>query len=75
MQLVNGEDSINIIVVDKLQKNLTKLLKRLIKKDVLSMLQSLADKGFIINDGKKIKMKLLKNLKIKNFIPMLCFVN
>ena len=52
MQLVNGEHSVSIIV-NLLQKKYNEAPAELIKKDVLSMLQSLADKGFIINMAKK----------------------
>ena len=52
MQLVNGQYSVNIIV-NLLQKKYSEAPPDLIKKDVLSMLQSLADKGFIINMANK----------------------
>ena len=47
LQLVNGESSIEIIV-NELCKKFEGAPKETISKDTLSMLQSLADKGFII---------------------------
>tara|TARA_B100000686_G_C16119636_1_gene631970 strand:+ start:303 stop:593 length:291 start_codon:yes stop_codon:yes gene_type:complete len=47
IQLVNGESSIEMIV-DELCKKFDGAPKELISKDTLSMLQSLADKGFIV---------------------------
>ena len=47
MQLVNGEISINTIIND-LHKKFKEASRDEISKDVLLMLQSLADKGFII---------------------------
>jgi len=47
MQLVDGESSI-IGIVDILVKKFEGASKDVVKKDVLSMLQPLAEKGFII---------------------------
>ena len=47
MQLVNGESSI-IVIVDILVKKFEGASKEVVKKDVLSMLQPLAEKGFIV---------------------------
>ena len=47
MQLVNGESSI-ICIVDTLVKKFDGASKDVVKKDVLSMLQPLAEKGFIV---------------------------
>ena len=47
MQLVDGESSI-IDIVDILIKKFEGASKDIIKKDVLSMLQPLAEKGFIV---------------------------
>ena len=47
MQLVNGEASI-IDIVDILVKKFKGASKEVVKKDVLSMLQPLAEKGFIV---------------------------
>ena len=47
MQLVNGEASI-INIVDILVKKFKGASKEVVKKDVLSMLQPLAEKGFIV---------------------------
>ena len=47
MQLVDGEASINGIV-DILVKKFEGASKEVVKKDVLSMLQPLAEKGFIV---------------------------
>ena len=47
MQLVDGENSINSIV-DILVKKFEGSSKDVVKKDVLSMLQPLAEKGFIV---------------------------
>ena len=47
MQLVDGESSI-IAIVDILVKKFEGASKDIVKKDVLSMLQPLAEKGFII---------------------------
>ena len=47
MQLVDGETSINSIV-DILVKKFEGASKDVVKKDVLSMLQPLAEKGFIV---------------------------
>jgi len=47
MQLVDGEISINNIV-DNLHKKFKDASKDEISKDVILMLQSLADKGFIV---------------------------
>ena len=47
MQLVNGEASI-IDIVDILVKKFEGASKEVVKKDVLSMLQPLAEKGFIV---------------------------
>jgi len=47
IQLVNGESSIQNIV-DKLCEKFEGAPKEVISKDTLAMLQSLADKGFII---------------------------
>ena len=47
MQLVNGESSI-IDIVDILVKKFEGASKEVVKKDVLSMLQPLAEKGFIV---------------------------
>ena len=49
MQLVDGIMTINLIV-DTLHKKFKEAPKEQISKDVLLMLQSLADKGFIINE-------------------------
>ena len=49
MQLVNGNTSINSIV-DNLHKKFMQASKEEISKDVMLMLQSLADKGFIVNE-------------------------
>mgnify|MGYP001426900142 CR=1 FL=1 len=47
MQLVDGKSSI-ISIVDVLVKKFEGASKDIVKKDVLSMLQPLAEKGFII---------------------------
>ena len=47
IQLVNGESSINIII-DALCNKFEGAPREVISKDTLSMLQSLADKGFVI---------------------------
>jgi pyrroloquinoline quinone biosynthesis protein D len=47
MQLVDGESSI-ISIVDILVKKFEGASKDVVKKDVLSMLQPLAEKGFIV---------------------------
>tara|TARA_B100000886_G_scaffold322987_1_gene266419 strand:- start:1043 stop:1333 length:291 start_codon:yes stop_codon:yes gene_type:complete len=47
MQLVDGKSSI-ISIVDILVKKFEGASKDIVKKDVLSMLQPLAEKGFII---------------------------
>ena len=47
MQLVDGESSI-ISIVDILVKKFEGASRDIIKKDVLSMLQPLAEKGFIV---------------------------
>ena len=47
IQLVNGEFSIEIII-SELTKKFNGAPKDVISKDVLAMLQSLADKGFIV---------------------------
>jgi len=47
MQLVNGESSI-IDMVDILVNKFEGASKEVVKKDVLSMLQPLAEKGFIV---------------------------
>ena len=47
MHLVNGEASI-IDIVDILVKKFEGASKEVVKKDVLSMLQPLAEKGFIV---------------------------
>ena len=47
MQLVDGKSSI-ISIVDILVKKFEGASKDIIKKDVLSMLQPLAEKGFIV---------------------------
>ena len=47
IQLVNGETSIEAII-DKLCEKFEEAPKELVSKDTLSMLQSLADKGFIV---------------------------
>ena len=47
IQLVNGESSINIII-DAHCNKFEGAPKEVISKDTLSMLQSLADKGFVI---------------------------
>ena len=47
MQLVDGESSI-ISIVDILVKKFEGASKEVVKKDVLSMLQPLAEKGFIV---------------------------
>ena len=47
MQLVDGESSI-IGIVDILVKKFEGASKDVVKKDVLSMLQPLAEKGFIV---------------------------
>ncbi len=47
MQLVDGESSI-IGIVDILVKKFEGASKEVVKKDVLSMLQPLAEKGFIV---------------------------
>ena len=47
MQLVNGESSISVII-DELVKKFDGAPRDVIAKDVLTMLQPLADKGFII---------------------------
>ena len=47
MQLVNGESSISVII-DELVKKFDGAPRDVIAKDVLKMLQPLADKGFII---------------------------
>ena len=47
MQLVDGESSI-ISIVDILVKKFEGASKDIVKKDVLSMLQPLAEKGFIV---------------------------
>ena len=49
MQLVNGNITINSIV-DSLHKKFKEASREEISKDVILMLQSLADKGFIINE-------------------------
>ena len=48
MKLVDGDISINAIV-DNLHKKFKETSRDLISKDVLLMLQSLADKGFIVH--------------------------
>ena len=47
IQLVNGESSINVII-DALCDKFEGAPREVISKDTLSMLQSLADKGFVI---------------------------
>ena len=47
MQLIDGESSI-ISIVDILVKKFEGASKEVVKKDVLSMLQPLAEKGFIV---------------------------
>ncbi len=47
MQLVDGNSTISVIV-DNLQKKFDQASKEEISKDVILMLQTLADKGFII---------------------------
>ena len=47
MQLVDGESSI-ISIVDILVKKFEGASKDIVKKDVLSMLQPLAEKGFVV---------------------------
>ena len=47
MQLINGKSSI-IDIVDILVKKFDGASKDVVKKDVLSMLQPLAEKGFIV---------------------------
>jgi pyrroloquinoline quinone biosynthesis protein D len=47
IQLVNGESSISVII-DELVKKFDGAPRDVIAKDVLKMLQPLADKGFII---------------------------
>ena len=47
MQLVDGESSI-ISIVDILVKKFEGASRDIVKKDVLSMLQPLAEKGFIV---------------------------
>jgi len=47
MQLVDGQSSI-IVIVDILVKKFEGASKDVVKKDVLSMLQPLAEKGFIV---------------------------
>ena len=47
IQLVNGESSINVII-DALCNKFEGAPREVISKDTLSMLQSLADKGFVI---------------------------
>ncbi len=47
MQLVNGEISIKEII-DKLSEKFKESPRELIAKDTLSMLQPLADKGFMV---------------------------
>ena len=47
IQLVNGESSISVII-DELVKKFDGAPRDVIAKDVLTMLQPLADKGFII---------------------------
>ena len=49
MKLVDGVISINSIV-DKLHQKFSAATRDQISKDVISMLQSLADKGFVLND-------------------------
>mgnify|MGYP006231090217 CR=1 FL=1 len=49
MKLVDGALSINNIV-DKLHQKFSEATRYQISKDVISMLQSLADKGFVLND-------------------------
>jgi len=49
MQLVNGNISINSIV-DSLHKKFKEASREQISKDVIIMLQSLADKGFIVSE-------------------------
>lgn len=49
MKLVDGAISINTIV-DKLHQKFNEAKREQISKDVISMLQSLADKGFVLND-------------------------
>jgi hypothetical protein len=47
IQLVNGESSISVII-DALCDKFEGAPREVISKDTLSMLQSLADKGFVI---------------------------
>ena len=47
IQLVNGESSVNVII-DALCDKFEGAPREVISKDTLSMLQSLADKGFVI---------------------------
>ena len=47
MQLIDGESSI-IAIVDILVKKFEGASKEIVKKDVLSLLQPLAEKGFIV---------------------------
>ena len=47
IQLINGESSINVII-DALCDKFEGAPREVISKDTLSMLQSLADKGFVI---------------------------
>ena len=49
MKLVDGVISINSIV-DKLHQKFSAASRDQISKDVISMLQSLADKGFVLNE-------------------------
>lgn len=49
MQLVNGTLSINSII-DNLHEKFKETSREQISRDVILMLQSLADKGFIINE-------------------------
>ena len=49
MKLIDGSISIDTIV-DKLHQKFKETKKDQISNDVLIMLQSLADKGFIVND-------------------------
>jgi pyrroloquinoline quinone biosynthesis protein D len=47
IQLVNGESSIQVII-DALSDKFEGAPREVISKDTLSMLQSLADKGFVV---------------------------
>ena len=49
MKLVNGTISINSII-DNLHEKFKEASREQISKDVILMLQSLADKGFIVNE-------------------------